>query len=201
MSYRYRLAYIPAHRIDQVKNATPDDLKKWVLKYNKKGWDPEGECFDIFSFLGQTEIFDLGNCEFSDKIIDQTEPLFLIQETRDLVNNIRIITKDDLLMIIEEIRSQIYSYFKSLQNSSYEELKARVDDKVNEWGNITDIIGMHPSSEKRKQTIDMLHRPYNIYREKESLVNSSLWEYQIFELVRIYRSFPYKKNTLLFYGW
>ena len=41
----------------------------------------------------------------------------------------------------------------------------------------------------------------DIPEESETILNSWLFEYQIFELVRLYKSIDWNKYTILFYGW
>ena len=40
-----------------------------------------------------------------------------------------------------------------------------------------------------------------IYKEKECLVSSWLYEHTIFDLVRIYKTFDWENKCLLFMGW
>ena len=42
-------------------------------------------------------------------------------------------------------------------------------------------------------------RPYDL--EGDSLVTSWKYEYAVFELVRIYKTFDWKKNVMIYYGW
>lgn len=42
--------------------------------------------------------------------------------------------------------------------------------------------------------------PYNLERGNE-ITTSWKYEYGIFELVRIYKSFDWKKNVMVWYGW
>jgi hypothetical protein len=49
--------------------------------------------------------------------------------------------------------------------------------------------------------INAQHYPYNMDVTREGLVSSWLYEYEIFELVLLYRTFDWDKNVLIFYGW
>ena len=44
-------------------------------------------------------------------------------------------------------------------------------------------------------------KPYNTDIEDEKIVNSWLYEYSIFELVRLFKKFDWENDVLLLYGW
>jgi hypothetical protein len=60
------------------------------------------------------------------------------------------------------------------------------------WKIITHVIDM--SSEWNRLT------PYNLDSE-DAITKSWKYEYEIFELVRIYKSFDWKRNVMCYYGY
>ena len=43
--------------------------------------------------------------------------------------------------------------------------------------------------------------PYNLRENSKDIVNVMITEYEIFEMVRIYKSIDWEKDVVVFYGW
>ena len=74
-------------------------------------------------------------------------------------------------------------------------------EKQEAWDDMTETLGMTDLAPEKAAAINAQHRPYNMDLDREGLVNSWLYEYEIFELVLLYRQFNWDENVLLFYGW
>lgn len=207
MGYRHRFAIVPKSIYLTVKGMTPEQLKAWVLKNHPEGWYDEGDgngWFSHYLMLGQKEIFDFGkDCWFAADLLEQAQPLFTRSETVDAVGNPLVVcTREDFEFVIEEMRKHIHNYFENIfETYTPEQMQLHFKEKSEEWGNITDIVGMRGLTPERAAIINAQHRPYNMDLHKDCLVNSWLYEYEIFELVLTYRQFDWDNSTLLFYGW
>jgi len=43
--------------------------------------------------------------------------------------------------------------------------------------------------------------PYNLDEDKDEIVSSWKYEYSVFELVRIFKTFDWENNKMVWYGW
>ena len=206
MGYRHRFATVSKDVYDTVKDMTPEQLKEWVLKNQPEGWYDEGDgegWFSHYLVLGQTEIFDFGkDCWFADNLIQRTKPLFNNHETAEAMELISLCTKADFEFVIEEMRKHIHQYFQECFDTySPEQMKCHFRGKAEEWGDMTDILGITDIEPEKADVINAQHRPYNMDLSRERLVSSWLYEYEIFELVLLYRTFNWENTVLMFYGW
>lgn len=206
MGYRHRFATVSKDVYDVVKDMTPEQLKEWVLKNQPEGWYDEGDgegWFSHYLVLGQTEIFDFGkDCWFATDLMQRTKMLFNNPETANAMEPISLCTREDFEFVIEEMRKHIHKYFKEcFETYSPEQMKHHFQEKAEEWGDMTDILGLTDIAPDRAAAINAQHRPYNMDVTREGLVSSWLYEYEIFELVLLYRTFNWDNTVLMFYGW
>lgn len=206
MGYRHRFATVPKGVYDAVKDMTPEQLKEWVLKNQPDGWYDEGDgegWFSHYLVLGQYEIFDFGkNCWFAEDLMKRAQPLFNLQETQNAMKPIHLCTKADFEFVIDEMRKHIANYFKEIfETYSPEQMKHHFKEKQEEWDDMTNTLGMTDLTPEKAAAINAMYRPYNMDLSRDGLVNSWLYEYEIFELVLLYRQFNWDTTVLMFYGW
>lgn len=206
MGYRHRFATVPKGVYDAVKDMTPEQLKEWVLKNQPDGWYDEGDgegWFSHYLILGQCEIFDFGkNCWFAEDLMKRAQPLFNLQETQNAMEPIHLCTKADFEFVIDEMRKHIANYFKEIfETYSPEQMKHHFKEKQEEWDDMTNTLGMTDLTPEKAAAINAMYRPYNMDLSRDGLVNSWLYEYEIFELVLLYRQFNWDTTVLMFYGW
>ena len=89
-------------------------------------------------------------------------------------------SKDFLLMIIDDYRKKVADWYKELSEKPLDDLKREMEDKHKKWNG---------------QWL-----PYNINMEREYLVDSWEYEYVVFDLVRILKTFDYENNVLIYTG-
>ena len=81
-------------------------------------------------------------------------------------------------------------------------MKAEFKKKADVWSLAVEQIpclqGMNPQIQ---ESMNRAYYPYNIEDDTERIVNSWLYEYSAFELTRLYKTFDWDNNYLLFYGW
>ncbi len=206
MGYRHRFAVVSKTVYDTVKDMTPEQLKDWVLTNQPDGWYDEGDSNGFFSHylvLGQTEIFDFGkDCWFADALIQRAKPIFNKPETWSSMEPLMLCTKADFEFVIEEMRKHIHKYFQeAFETYSPEQMKHHFKEKADEWGDMTEILGIKDMDPAKAAIINAQHRPYNLDTTRDGLVQSWLYEYEIFELVLLYRQFNWDTTVLMFYGW
>lgn len=206
MGYRHRFATVSKDVYDVVRDMTPEQLKEWVLQNQPEGWYDEGDgegWFSHYLVLGQEEIFDFGkDCWFAGDLMKRAQPLFNLKETQDAMEPIHLCTKADFEFVIDEMRKHIANYFKEIfETYSHEQMLMHFKEKHEEWADMTETLGMDDIDPGRAALINAQHRPYNMDLSREGLVSSWLYEYEIFELVLLYRQFNWDTTVLMFYGW
>lgn len=105
-----------------------------------------------------------------------------------------ILSQDDLKNIIEQYYQHVNDEFTNLhklltplcknEQINYGQLCSHIYGKFQIWGNN-----------------ELNWRPYNLRDNSENIVDSNRYEYDVFELVRILKTFNWKKNYLILSGW
>lgn len=99
------------------------------------------------------------------------------------------IKKEGLKAIIEEYTVYVSNYYESLLK------KDEFEDETVEQKCLTAI------KDKLRIWKNDYCVPYNLDKSDENLVSSWEYEYTIFELVRIYKTFDWEKETMIWYGY
>lgn len=143
------------------------------------------------------EFYELGKEAFLN--LEQTCPqIFTSKELRDYYEDygFNLLTQENFKQIIESYKEKIIDYFSYLLNpeapSHYykpplkitkEELwKRHIEEKLFTW--------------QSKYYTD----PVDLSLDKEYITTSGLYEYVIFELIRLYKTFDWKNNDLALVG-
>lgn len=205
MGYRHRFASVPTATINLVRDMTPQELEAWLRQNNSKGLcresDDEPVSFVVYDLLGQTEFFDFGkDCDWAGELISRSTPLFTNPDTQEKTEGIVICGKNEFLFVIEQFRLLIHNYYKKCIDEPIECMKFHFAKTAEEWGNITETLGFEMEPEKAVK-LNAMHRPYNLDDNTDTIVSSWKFEYEIFELVRLYKTFDWENKSILFYGW
>ena len=191
MGYRIHLAQMSKEKFNELSKMTK---KEFNLKYLKDDDDWIG-VYD----LAETRLYEFG------KYVEWTaeekeiygEDVFKDKELAERYeeHDFYKINQDGLLSIIGWYHGQISDYFQELEKASndltgmrdkYEKnenfIKNYFRSKSNEWGNNFNLT------------------PYDLKRE-DTLISSWLYEYGIFELVKIYKEFDFENNVAIIYGY
>ena len=202
MGYRHYFYLVEKEEVNKVCKMTYEELSCYA---KKQGWIDEDDCFFFRDAFNQKEIFEFGKLYFDDtaeRIYSSGAPMFENEETQDCFSdyNPYVVGKPGLEMAISIYKEKILGYFKSLvteecSSRKFLEFSVKMEDlkmaevckaiekKIYEWSNFFGCI------------------PINMDEKNESITNSWLFEYNIFELVRLYKSIDWDKYTILFYGW
>jgi hypothetical protein len=155
-----------------ISNYRYDHLKTWMEKIDAS--------YDVID----DELFEFG--KYVEWVMDVKEKFGVKDHIMDWFyndeNNIDYdcftITKEGLEYIIGLNENKVIDYLKTLDDDT--KRKNYVDFKLEDW--------------QRGMVI-------NKDLDVDNIVTSWSYEYEIFELLRIYKSFDYKRRKLIIYGW
>lgn len=94
-----------------------------------------------------------------------------------------VVDKDFLLGIIGKERQAMAEWYEECKSKTHAELVSQAERHASEWRGDFGVC------------------PYNLDLSKPHLVDSWLRDYTVFDLVRIYKSFDFENNLLVYYGW
>ena len=198
MGYRHYFYKVNKEDVKTVKELSLDELKE---KYGNK----EYGYVDLYDLINQEQIFEFGKLYFEDtaeQIYDTGNPLFDNAEVMEYFSDYVpfIVGKDGVLKAIEIYKNKIKKYYKDMlvdekekvisifgltikdeDIKSIDKVKKEVQDKIRIW-------------EHYKSVVD-------IDENNKNVTKSCLYEYSIFNLVFILKTFNWEKETILFYGW
>ena len=215
MGYRTYLGIIEKEKIEDLRKCTTREelesvYKKYNWEYSKD--DDGGEIYFYFPVyeLDYEILYEFGKyadlgSDFNNSLVeifDKNNPLHEFYEEYDF----SVGGEKTFLCAIENYRCKIRDYFKNLLNNTnefdliemaymseeerkefhYNKLKAEAKNKFDTWGMACEEFGCFP---------------YNKNPNQENLVSSWLYEYAIFELVRIYKTIDFDKYCVVYYGY
>lgn len=224
MGYRTYIGYIPKEEYNKIKDYTV----KEIYEHKNKNYNKEDEV--LGEYLGSyelvTELYGFGKyTEFDDKKFYKkvfsnidTDKFFC----RD--GDFWIVEKEYLEHIIDHYFNKVKGFYEEMlipfiNKNKYSEflntIKLEYDQNHNanhtfDFSKITQeqqnaffkIIEhiRNNSTDWGVNTIFKDHRPYNLTRGDE-ITTSWKYEYNVFELVRIYKTFDWENNIMIYYGW
>ena len=132
--------------------------------------------------FGRREEFCIGGLDLD---FSNAEHFFNSPESQEMCEhyNPRIATPDMLLQAIEAMRKFVLDYYQNIEFNGPEHAMACIVKKIETW------------SAPYRVT------PYNLSPKTTNIVQVMQTEYEIFELVRIYKSIDWTKEYVIFYGW
>lgn len=177
MGYHQRLAKIPKTTKNEVSGLSFDLLKN---KYEDDFFITELDGYKELMYLG--DIKDISGTQFFDFNI------------KDYGYEFSILTKDDLKNIIEQYYQHVQNEFTKLkelltplcknEDVDYGPIISHLYSKFQIWGDS-----------------EMSFRPYSLNENRENIVDSDRYEYDVFELVRILKTFDFENDYLILSGW
>src|SRR3990172_3792545 len=186
MGYRNYIASITKEEYDKIKDFTKKEL------YEYKNEDIEDGCVGVCD-MAEKELYGFGKyCEFGDEKF--YKPFFMnkdLQENFTAEQDFYIVGKDFLKHIIEHNNEKMkFLYTELISGITDENISNIPQKKAEELFNWV-----------RGNAIEWTHlTPYNL-DEGDEITTSWNYEYSIFELVRIYKSFDWKNNIMFYYGY
>lgn len=218
MGYRNYIASIPRDEYNKIKNFTKEEL------YIYKKTDIEDDYVGVWE-IAHNRLYELGKYVdmFPKKLF---KPFFIdkkLQKYYTEDGELYIVGKKFLENVIESYSLKIRNYYLDMLNPfydnnkinceflksvkteyGYEKNKYKFDfSKITQeqetsiYNMINHIKGM--ASEWGVNSISDGHRPYDL-KGKDEVTTSWKYEYVQFELVRIYKTFNWKNNVMVYYG-
>ena len=201
MGYRNYIASIPRKEYDKIKNYTKEEL----YKYKNEPLDDDMGYVGVYD-IAQTKLYELGKYvdSFPKRLF---KPVFLNKELqKDFTqeHDFYLVGKKFLESVADVYSNKVKDYYKTmlepfLNDDKYPRLKEPKDynpqdvlkmaehirSMASEWGSIPPFLSQ---------------LPYDL-KNGDAVTTSWKYEYAQFELVRIYKTFDWKNNVLIYYGY
>lgn len=183
MSWRMHLAIVDSATIAQIRN---DQKEKYL---NAQGFtcdeDGENATNEFYLFVkdfGCKEDYCIGSLPLNIRTIGM--PFYTNPETQELFDHYspRVLDINQFNLIIELMRREAYALYDEAEKGG-----------PDAW---------HALIHKRKQLWDAEYiTPYNLRQNSKELVNAFSIDYQIWDLVRMYKTIDWEKDALILFGW
>lgn len=223
MGYRNYIGFIPKKEYNKIKSLTTQQVYDYYdLKPEFEGEEPYKGVYDFGPSL-----YEFGKYVDFNPPKKSMKPFFKKKETQKRwgdEHDFYVVTKEFLAYVIESYRDRIKNYYNDMmmpffvkKNDVYGretqsdflnsiETEYGIENKYRfDFSKITDeeqtaLYKMieHIRSMRFEWTPHLT--PFNLEKGVE-ITTSWKYEYGIFELVRIYKSFDWKKNVMIYYGY
>lgn len=213
MGYRHYFVLINKEIPEKIKDMKKKDFFDYVKTLDKAGYEPANEyCpedVDIHEFIRYMkgkEIFEFGKYyENAEALCALGHPMFSdtkIQEDMYSDYGLYIVGKDAVLNAIEYYRTKVVSYYQGLLITQEEAKKKFAEGDYSCYESLKDTREERLVCEAKKKISEWsTFKPYDLNENNENIVSSWLYEYEVFELVRLLKTIDWEKNCLIFYGY
>lgn len=184
MSWRMHLAVVDSQKITNVRNLPKEHY------LNEAGFtcddDGENSTTEFYEFVandfGCKEDYCVGSLPID---IDHIGvPFYNDPETQELFEHYhpRVIDANAFKLIIEEMRREAYNLYAEAEDGGPDQWRAIIHRRKQVW-------------EAEYVT------PYNLSDSSKEIVNAFSIDYQIWDVVRMYKTINWETDTVIFYGW
>ncbi len=192
MGYRHYFYSVPKTQIEEIKKCkTNNEFCDWAESkgYEVERYEGENPYCAVYK-IGK-EIYEFGKyVDWAFKMQEKNECIFESEELKERYCDYQpvICSKDDFLVAINEYKQNIINYYKSLLEEEEGvpieyKCKRHIKNQLGEWQNNFGIC------------------PIDTDLTRQCINRSWLYEYAIFELVRLYKTFDFENDTLVLLGW
>ena len=192
MGFRNNIALLSRERYELIKDMTMDEINLWWSKETGEKPDEDGDVYVPIYKLSR-EVFELGKyCEL-DYLKPYRKDIFSNKEFNKDCN-----TDHDFYIIGKEGYEAVIEWFRNRIQSCYESILKQDPNDINEGrvDTVEDFLKKRIRDWKGKYI-----KPYDINLDREHIVSSWEYEYEIFELVRVYKSIDWDKEVIVITGW
>ena len=194
MGYRYYFYELPKSDLNEIRECkTQSDLCEWSKRhgYNLERHDEDGEWIDIIKLGKKLHCFGK-DVEWAEHMQSKNESIFGNNDLKDQYNTYEpvVCSKKDFETAINACKQLIIECYKDLLTDTPEDpriaeynRKQHIQMKLREWENHVDLS------------------PIDMDLNDDKITTSWLYEYAIFELVRLYKTFDWENNVLILMGW
>lgn len=157
-----------------------DQMQKMSLFYLKEKYG-DGETVGVYELVEEL----IGFGKYFDVDTTKYPHFFASEEMQKEFSDYDfwIVDRDFLRAIISKEHLAMAEWFEECSGKTHEELIRQMKMMATEWRGDFGVC------------------PYNLDLTKPHLVDSWKRDYAIFDLVRIYKTFDFEKNNLIYYGW
>lgn len=194
MGYRHYFHKLPKAQLEEIKKCkTNDDFCNYAENkgYEVDRYEDEEPYCPIFK-IGK-EVYEFGKyCDWAFDMQEKNESIFGNDELKERYSDYQavICSKEDFLFVINTYKQKIIDYYKNLLAENKESKtpiekrhKLHIENQLHEWENAFGCC------------------PINTDLSVEHINDSWMYEYAIFELVRVYKTFDFENNALVLLGW
>lgn len=204
MGYRNYIAEMPKKEYNKIKSLTKEQVWEHYNRVADPDFEDEDPYIGVYEF--GKELHEFGKYVDFNLPKKSVKTFFKKKDVEAFFNDeneLKVVTPEFLEYVINSYSKKINTYYKELlkdfltddkyprlkdpkdapATSVYEVLK-HVESMAFEWG-------CSPFSNSF---------PYNL-KNGEAITTSWKYEYNIFELVRIYKNFDWKRNVMFYYGY
>lgn len=224
MGYRNYIGVMPKREYNKIKSLTAQQIYDYYdLKSDFEGEEPYKGVYEFGK-----ELYNFGKYVDFSPPKKSMRPFFKKKETQSRWGDecdFYIVTKEFLAYIIDNYKDRVKKYYNDMLipflgkresivdcekpteflNSIKKEYGYKNDKYTFDFSKITDeeqtalfkIID-HVRSMRTEWTVLTL---FDLEDGRDEITTSWKYEYGIFELVRIYKSFDWKKNVMIYYGY
>lgn len=175
MGYRLYLGTTPRKEYEKMQKM---DYPYLCAKYGDKGDDYVSVYKLVKELHGFGKYYDVDTSKYN--------PFFAKEEIQTHFSedhDFWVVDREFLAGVIEKERKDIASWYEECKTKTHEELIHQAESHASEWRG------------------DFGTCPYDLDLSKPNLVRSWKREYEIFDLIRIYKTFDFENNVLVYYGW
>jgi len=200
MGYRGYIGSIPRADYNEIKNMSIKDL----FKYKELDFEDEDECISVYDIPNEV-LFEMG--KYFDAVPKRLlKPFFINKETQKLYtqeNDFYLVGRKFLEHIIELNTNKVKKLYSDmlkgmLTDDRFPRIKPVSDIDDNVVYKALDHVKSMASEWGCSEFSDA--PPYNL-NNGDQITTSWKYEYNVFELVRIYKNFDWKNNVMVFYAW
>lgn len=184
MGYSIKLAKISIKEYEEIKKWKFKELVEHYSEDNDEDYLYIGDIVDRFYELGDFN---------TDMVKNETSQFFLNKQTHNKMfdYSVGILSKKGLEIIIDYYSNLVASFYKEEYESLHNVLIKNKED--------SNVFKLLRSLESKKEIWKDDIKPYNL-KDQDTLTDSWKYEYAIFQLVYIHKTFNFKKNLLIIYG-
>lgn len=214
MGYRTYIGYLPKEKYQEIKDLSQSEL------LSKFGEDEDGY---VGPYEIGKELYEFGKYTNFNPPDGSMVPLFSNRELQEFYSGdieLWLVNKDFLKYIIETYKEKIRGYLGDMVKPFLDEDGYRGDFLIKSvktnYGIRDDkyeFDGSALNKEQQNSIVNILHHiisvhtewnmivPFNLDDGKDEVTSSWKYEYSIFELVRIYKTFDWENNVMIHYGY
>ena len=184
MSWRMHLAIVDPTKIANVRILPKEHY------LNDEGYtcddDGENSTTEFYEFVdkdfGCKEDYCLGDLDID--MDNMGEPFYKNPETQELFEHYhpRIINHNAFKMIIHTMGRAAYDLYKEAEEGGQDQWRALIHRRKQVWA---------------AEYVD----PYNLRENSKEIVNAFNIDYQIWDVVRMYKTIDWEKDAVILFGW